>query len=192
MAAAGEQAPALVARIIDAVHPAVEGLARQPAPVVAVVQGAAAGAGVSLALGADILIMADTARLTLGYGALGTVPDCGGSFHLARRLGPGRALLWLAENRAMPAEEALTLGLAHRVVPEADLEAEAEALCARLVAGPRLALAAARSLLRGAALRDLPDHLTAERNAFLQCAGTADFREGLAAFLARRPARFAN
>jgi 2-(1,2-epoxy-1,2-dihydrophenyl)acetyl-CoA isomerase len=120
------------------------------------------------------------------------VPDCGGSFHLARRLGPGRALLWLAENRAMPAEEALTLGLAHRVVPEADLEAEAEALCARLVAGPRLALAAARSLLRGAALRDLPDHLTAERNAFLQCAGTADFREGLAAFLARRPARFAN
>lgn len=188
--AAGAAAPELIARILEAMHPAVERLAALPFPVVAAVQGPAAGAGLSLALAADLVIAAEDARFTLGYLGIGAPPDCGGSFQLARRLGPSRAMGFALLGESLDAEAARALGLVHRIVPRAALEAESAALAARLAAGPRAAIAATKRLLRAALETPLPAQLAAEQAAFLACAAGPDFAEGVAAFLERRPPRF--
>jgi 2-(1,2-epoxy-1,2-dihydrophenyl)acetyl-CoA isomerase len=190
MRAAGEDAPALTARIIDAMHPAILALAALPCPVIASVQGPAAGAGLSLALGADLLIAAEDARFTLGYLGIGAPPDCGGSHALLRHLGLRRAMGFALLGETLDANAALALGLAHRVVRRDALEAETAKLAQRLAAGPRGAIAATKRLLRAAAETPLAAQLDAEREAFLASAATPDFREGVAAFLERRAPRF--
>jgi 2-(1,2-epoxy-1,2-dihydrophenyl)acetyl-CoA isomerase len=188
--AAGEDAPALAERIIAAMHPAVARLAALPIPVIASVQGPAAGAGLSLVLGADLVVAAEDARFTLGYLGIGAPPDCGGSHHLVRHLGLRRAMGVALLGESLDASQALALGLVHHVVPRAALEAETAALARRLASGPRAAIAATKRLLRAAAEAPLDAQLDAERAAFLACAGTADFREGVAAFLGRRAPHF--
>ena len=186
MSAAQETACAM----IEPLHAALRLLAAGNAPVLASVHGAVAGAGMSLALGADLAIAADDAKFGMAYARIGASPDGGGSWHLARLLGLRRAteVAFLADT--LDARTALELGLVNRVVPRAELEAETLTLARRLAQGPTRAFGETRRLLRAASLQPLEAQLDCERDAFVRATRTADFAEGVAAFFERRPARF--
>jgi 2-(1,2-epoxy-1,2-dihydrophenyl)acetyl-CoA isomerase len=181
---------AAIDAIIEPLHAALQLLSEIPPPSVAAVHGAVAGAGFSLALACDLAVAADTARFTMAYTRIGTSPDGSSTFRLPRIVGLRKAaeLALLAET--VDAAEALRLGIVNRVVPAAELEAEAMALARRLAAGPTLAYGRTRALLADAFERDLASQLEAERQAFKASTRTADFREGVAAFLDKRPPRF--
>jgi 2-(1,2-epoxy-1,2-dihydrophenyl)acetyl-CoA isomerase len=182
------------ARLNEAVaiplHEAIDALAALPAPVVAAVQGAVGGGGVGLVLAADIVIAARSARFVSGYTASGLSPDCGVSWELPRRLGTARAMDLILTNRPVGAEEAASLGIVSRVVDDAQLGAETRALARRLADGPRQALAEAKRLVRLAADRPKAAHLDDEARTIGDIGDTADAREGIAAFLDKRPPAF--
>ncbi len=179
-----------IAAIMDPMHQALAVLAALPVPVLASVQGAAAGGGMSIALAADLAIAADTAKFNLAYLRLGTSPDCGGSWNLARLVGLRRAMGIALLEEVLDAPAALAAGLLNKVVPAADLAEATTAMAHKLAAGPREASGRTKLLLRAAAGRDLPAQLDAEKASFLACAGTADFAEGVSAFLGRRTPDF--
>ncbi len=186
----GPQALAEIRHILGPMHEAVAGLAALSVPVLASVQGAAAGAGLSLAFGADLAIAAEDARFALGYLKLGTVPDCGGTWVLPRLLGLRGAMGLALLGDELDGRAALAAGLVNRAVPAAELEAATEALAQQLASGPTAAFGRAKALLRAAAGRDLPTQMQAEEAEFIASAGTADFAEGVAAFLGRRKPEF--
>ncbi len=188
--AAGSDAPAAVRAILEPMHQAVRLMAALPCPVLASVQGAAAGAGLSLALGADLVIAAEDARFTLAYTRIATVPDCGGTWHLPRALGLRRALGMALLQDSLDAQAALAAGLVNRVVPAAERAAQTAAIAAAIATGPAQSYAATKRLLRQAEAQPLQAQLDAEEAGFLSCAATADFREGVAAFIERRKPRF--
>jgi 2-(1,2-epoxy-1,2-dihydrophenyl)acetyl-CoA isomerase len=189
--AAGAGAPAAVARLIEPLHAALRLLAAMPAPVIASQHGPVAGAGMSIALAADLAIAAEDVRFVLGYLRLGASPDGGGSWSLPRLVGLRRAMGIALLDEPIDSRAALDLGLVNRVVPAAALEAETLALARRLAAGPTAAFGRTKALLRAAASgRGLDAQLDAERDAFVTGAATADFAEGVAAFLERRAPAF--
>lgn len=171
---------------IHAAHAAVIAMRRMPKPVIASVDGAAAGAGLSFALAADLAILSDRAYLATGYLQLGTTPDCGMTFFLTRALGARKAAELLMLSERIDAQTALALGLANRVVPAAALAEETQRLAARLARGPTLALGRLKLLLRESARNGLDAQLAAEIEAFGACAASADFKEGVRAFLEKR------
>ena len=177
-------------QIIGAVHEAIAGIAALPCPVIGLAGGSVAGFGFSLAMACDLLVAAEDARFVLAYGAIGTTPDGGSTWHLPRLLGLRRALAAALLNKPIDANEALALGLACEVVPPAELATAGRALAGRLAAGPAAAQAGIKRLLRAALGSDLPTALAAERESFLEMVVQADFAEGVGAFAARRPARF--
>jgi 2-(1,2-epoxy-1,2-dihydrophenyl)acetyl-CoA isomerase len=179
-----------VGSIIGPLHEAMTILADMPAPSIACLHGAVAGAGLSLALACDLAIAADDARFTLAYARIGATPDASSTWHLPRVVGLRRAkeLALLADT--IDAGEAFRLGLVNRVVPAERLETEVSALATRLAAGPTAAYWRIKGLLHASAGASLRDQLEAERDAFLGSVATDDFEEGVAAFLAKRPARF--
>lgn len=181
---------AAIDAIIEPLHAALQLLSEIPQPSVAAVHGAVAGAGFSLALACDLAIAADSAKFTMAYTRIGTSPDGSSTYRLPRIVGLRKAaeLALLAET--IDAAEALRLGIVNRVIPAAELETEAMALARRLAAGPTLAYGRTRTLLADAFERDLASQLEAERQAVQASARTADFREGVAAFLEKRPPRF--
>ncbi|MEP9352140.1 enoyl-CoA hydratase-related protein [Xanthobacter sp. KR7-65] len=188
--AAGPDAPKVVAAIIDPFHHAMLTLAAMTAPVVASVHGAVAGAGVSVALAADLAIAADDLKMTLAYTRIGTSPDGSSTFSLPRVVGLRKAMEIALLSDTIEAPEALRLGLVNKVVPAADLAAETDALAKRLAEGPTLAYGRIKHLLRASFSHSLADQLHAERDAFIASAGTADFADGVAAFMQKRPPRF--
>lgn len=188
--AAPEHAVDTANALIRPLNAAVAILAELPAPVVASLQGAVAGAGVSLALACDLAIAADNVKFNLAYSRIGASPDVSASWTLPRVVGLRKAMeiALLAEN--FDAAEAQRLGIVNRVVPAADLAAETEALVRRLAAGPSFSYGTIKKLLRASLDRDLAGQMEAERQAFCGCARTGDFREGVAAFYEKRAARF--
>lgn len=182
----GDDPAAVVDRLLGALHPAILALRACRAPVVAVVQGPAAGAGLSLALAADIVLASEKARFVIAYDRIGAPPDCGGTWFLARRVGRGRAFAMMLLGQALDASAALAAGIADEVVPQAELEARAEQLAARIAAGPTGAYGSFKRLIDEALAAPLETQLESERRAFLAATRTADFREGAAAFLAKR------
>ena len=175
---------------IHAAHAAVVAMRRMPKPVIASVDGAAAGAGLSFALAADLAILSDRAYLVTGYLQLGTTPDCGLTFTLPRALGARKAIELLMLSERIDAQAALALGLANRVVPAAEIEAQTLKLAHRLAAGPTLAFGHLKRLMRESARNGLDAQLAAEVEAFGACAVSEDFKEGVHAFGAKRPPRF--
>ncbi len=187
---AGPDAPALVRRLIGPFHQVIERLARLPIPVLASVQGPVAGAGVSVMLAADLAIAADDLRLSLAYARIGASPDGSSTWSLPRVVGLRRALEIGLLGDDIDAAETLRLGLVNRVVPTAALEHETGTLAQRLAEGPTAAYGRIKALMRASLDRGLPEQLAAEADAFVASAGTADFAEGAAAFMAKRAPRF--
>jgi 2-(1,2-epoxy-1,2-dihydrophenyl)acetyl-CoA isomerase len=190
MKEAGPRLPEWIDGMAGALGDVVLAISRLPVPVVSAVQGPVAGGGIGLALCADVVLAAEAMRLRGGYSAIGLTPDLGASWFLARRAGAARAKEILFQNRALTAAECLAWGLVDAVHPDTLLAAEAEALAQRLAGGATLALGRAKALVDGAAARTLEEHLARERESMVASARTEDAREGLAAFLQKRPPKF--
>ena len=176
----------VVDELLEALHPAILALRATPAPVLAVVQGAAAGAGLSLVLGADLVVAGDRARFVIAYDRVGASPDCGGTWFLPRKVGRARAFEMMLLGQVLDAEAARAMGIVSLVVPAAELERRADELAHRVAAGPTAAYGRFKRLVDDALAAPLAQHLQAEREAFLASTATADFREGVAAFIAKR------
>lgn len=181
---------AAIEAIIDPVHAALRALDALKLPTVAVVQGAAAGAGFSLSMACDLCIAADDAVFNLAFARIGISPDSSSTYRLPRLVGTRKALELAMLAEPVRAPEALALGLVNRVVPAADLASEAMALARRLAQGPTAAYARIKHLVGHSLGNDLSAQLDLEREAFLAGARTADFKEGAQAFLAKRPPHF--
>ncbi len=186
----GDAPQATALAIIEPVHRALRLLAAMPAPVLASLHGHVAGGSMSLALGCDLALAADDTRFHLAYGRVAASCDVGGSWHLPRLVGLRRALGIALLGDAVEAQQALDLGLINRLVPAAQRLEQTRRLAQQLADGPTIAFGRMKSLLRSAFDHDLGTQLDLERDAFHACAGTEDFREAVAAFLSRRPARF--
>jgi 2-(1,2-epoxy-1,2-dihydrophenyl)acetyl-CoA isomerase len=176
--------------IIDPFHDAMRRLESLSVPTLAVVQGAAAGAGLSLAMACDLCVAAQDARFTLAYSKIGASPDGSSTWRLIRHLGHRKAMEIALLADTFDAAEAQRLGLVNRCVASASLDEEAEALLRRLVEGPTDAFARTKRLIRAAGGNDLSTQLDLEREAFLAGCRGAEFQEGVAAFLKKRPAQF--
>lgn len=170
--------------------PLIRRLAAMPKPVVCAVNGVAAGAGANIALACDIVIAARSARFIQSFANIGLIPDSGGTWVLPRLIGQARALGLALTGEPLPAERAEAWGMIWKCVDDAALLPEAEALATKFAAGPTRGLAATKRLIRQASLRTLDDELDRERDAMRELGATADYQEGVAAFLAKRPAVF--
>ncbi|MGZ6269033.1 MAG: enoyl-CoA hydratase-related protein [Candidatus Limnocylindrales bacterium] len=170
--------------------PIILGLRRLEKPVIAAVNGVAAGAGVSLALAADIRLAADSASFTLAFARVGLVPDSGASWFLPRLVGYARAAELIFTTDPVPAAEAERIGLVNRVVPAERLLDEARTLASRLATMAPLALALAKRELGRAMEVGLEKALDYEASLQAIAGRSADHAEGLAAFLEKRPPRF--
>ncbi|MFA6148563.1 MAG: enoyl-CoA hydratase-related protein [bacterium] len=171
-------------------HALIASMRKAPKPVIAAVNGVAAGAGFSMALACDVAVAAASARFTLGYQNIGLSPDGGMTFFLARTLGTQRAMEMTLFSKVLSAEQAAAWGLVQQVFPDADFAGQTAALASLLAAGPTLAYARAKELYNRALSQPLESQLEEERQNIARSAATHDFREGVRAFLDKRPARF--
>src|SRR5262245_66423603 len=175
---------------VEAINRAVALLARFRAPTIAMVDGAAAGAGCNLALACDLVVASDRARFGELFARIGLIPDAGGTYFLPRRVGPARAKELVFTADIIDAREAERIGLINRVVPVADLERDTLALARRVADGPPQVLAAAKALLDRAPGLDLESALHWEALTQGAMIAAADHREGLRSFFEKRPPRF--
>jgi 2-(1,2-epoxy-1,2-dihydrophenyl)acetyl-CoA isomerase len=171
-------------------HAFIATLRRAPKPVLAAVNGAAAGAGFSMALACDVAVAAASARVTLAYQNIGLSPDGGITFFLARAVGTQRAMEMTLFSRVLSADQAASWGLVQEVFPDAEFGTRVSELAVRLAGGPTLAYARAKELYNRALSQPLETQLEEERQNIARSAESADFREGVSAFLAKRPPRF--
>jgi 2-(1,2-epoxy-1,2-dihydrophenyl)acetyl-CoA isomerase len=169
-------------------HAAITAFTRLQAPVIAAVNGTAAGAGMGIVAMADLAIAAQSARFSMAYTAVGLTPDGGTSYFLPRVLGTRRAMELALTNRQVSAAQALEWGLVNQVVADADLLTEAGALATRLAAGPLAAFGHAKRLIRSEAL--LEAQLEDEGRTISSQANSPEAREGIDAFLGKRKAVF--
>jgi 2-(1,2-epoxy-1,2-dihydrophenyl)acetyl-CoA isomerase len=159
-------------------------------PVVCAVRGWAAGIGLHLVLASDFAVAAEDARFWEPFTERGFTPDSGGTWLLPRRVGELRAREMLLLSRAVDGAEAQEWGLVHRAVPSAEVQAEAEALAARLASGPTVAIGLTKWLLHRGTSLPLDAHLRDEAFAVELSSRSEDFREGIAAFADKRAPRF--
>jgi 2-(1,2-epoxy-1,2-dihydrophenyl)acetyl-CoA isomerase len=170
--------------------PLVLALRALPLPVIAAVNGAAAGAGANLAFACDIVLAARSAVFIQAFSRLGLGPDCGGSYFLPRLAGTARAMGLLLTADRLGAEQAEQWGLIWKCVDDARLMSEAEALAARLVQGPPLAYAAIKRALQASAHNTLEQQLDLERDIQRDLGRSEDYREGVSAFMEKRAPAF--
>jgi 2-(1,2-epoxy-1,2-dihydrophenyl)acetyl-CoA isomerase len=171
-------------------NPLVKALATMPKPVIAAVNGVAAGAGASLAFACDLRIAAADARFVLAFGRIGLVPDSGATWFLPRLVGSARAAEMAFVGDPVSAEDALRFGLVSSVVPPADLLTEARAMADRIAAGAPLAMALTKGAFERAETIDLETALEGEAKLQGIAGASADHAEGLAAFREKRTPRF--
>lgn len=165
-------------------------LATLPQPVVVAARGTTVGVGVSILCAADLAIVSDASQFRLSHVQLGLSPDGAATYYLPRQIGLKRANALALLGDAVSAREALAMGLVNWVVPDAELEEQAESLARRLAAAPATAVAEIKALFRSSFNRDLEGQIAAEAESLHRCAVTADYAEGLRAILEKRPARF--
>jgi 2-(1,2-epoxy-1,2-dihydrophenyl)acetyl-CoA isomerase len=161
-----------------------------PLPIIAAVNGSASGGGCNLALACDIVVAAESARFNQAFIKVGLTPDCGGTFILPRLVGWKLATELMMTGEQLSAERAVEIGMINRVVADEELMAAALALAAQLASAPTAAMGRIKQLLDQSATSDYSAQLELERQAQLQSGQTKDFREGVAAFIEKRPPRF--
>jgi len=188
--AAGDALPALVDDILDRLHPALLRLSTSAAPLVVAVNGPIGGAGVGLGLCGDFVLAAESMKLRTGYAAIGLSPDAGASYFLSRRVGPVRAQQLLMLSDAVDSQRCLAWGAVDALYPDGELAAASEALVARLAQGASASFGGIKALCAGVPGRPFEEHLAMERRLLRERAGSADAREGVAAFVAKRAPRF--
>lgn len=171
-------------------HPVIRSIAALEKPVVAGVNGVAAGAGLSLAAACDVRIAASTATFALGFTGIGLALDAGASYFLSRLIGPGRTLELAFGNRRVAAEEALRIGLVERVLDGQDFAEDVMQVVQALAAGPTLAYALVKAEVRAALDNTLGEQLIVEAGAQARAGASSDAREGIRAFAEKRAPRY--
>jgi enoyl-CoA hydratase/carnithine racemase len=159
-------------------------------PTICALNGAAAGYGMDTALGCDMRIMAQSAKLAAAFVKRGVVPESGGTWFLPRLVGWSKAAEIIFTGRTLSAQESLELGLANEVVPDAELMSRARAVAAEIAANAPLAVQSAKRLMRMGLQETFNDHVHHVYLQFLQLVRTEDFREGMSSFLEKRPPDF--
>jgi 2-(1,2-epoxy-1,2-dihydrophenyl)acetyl-CoA isomerase len=182
--------PDLSARLRELYHPIIKGIREMPKPVMAAVNGPAAGIGCSLALACDLVVASESAFFLLAFINIGLVPDGGVTAVLPARVGYARAAEMALLGERVPAATALEWGLINRVVPDDELDQATTLLLAHLAKGPTRAYANAKQLLNRRVFSGLAEQLDAEAEAQREQGETADFVEGVLAFAEKRPPRF--
>ncbi len=187
---AGDGLPRLLRELTTYLHAGISSFVRMRAPVIAAVNGSAAGAGFSLACAADITLAAKSSRFVVAYTAIGLTPDGSSTYYLPRLVGARRALELMMTNRVLKSEEALEWGLVNRVVEDDKLQEEAERLARTLATGPTNAFGSVKKLLLEGASNTLETQMESEARAIVAVARTDDAKEGIQAFLGKRAAKF--
>lgn len=170
--------------------PMIKAITESPIPTIAAVNGAAAGAGANLALAADIVIAAQSASFIQAFTRIGLVPDAGGSYWLPRQIGLARSMGAMLLGDKISAAQAADWGMIYETVPDDGFAAHIRARALQLAAGPAVAYRGVKSMLRASFGNDLDAQLALEARLQGDCGQTSDFREGVAAFLEKRPAKF--
>jgi len=183
-------AAAFLKTLTVSLHEAIATMAHMSKPVITAVNGAAAGAGFSLAIAGDLVLAADNAQFTVAYTAIGLAPDGSSTFTLPRLIGPKRAFELMCTNRALSAGEARELGMVNQVFPAEKFTDQVREFALGIAQGPTAALAHAKKLLTLSAQSSLETQMEHERRAIAACGRTVDFREGADAFFAKRTPKF--
>ena len=171
-------------------NPLIRTLTGLPQPVIARVNGVAAGAGANIALACDIVVAAKSAKFIQSFSAIGLIPDSGGTWVLPRLVGQARALGLALTGEPLPAEKAAEWGLIWKAVDDEALDGEVEAIAAKLASLPPLGLAEIKKMIRESWSHTLDQELVRQRDAMRQLGFTDDYREGVAAFLEKRQPSF--
>jgi len=190
MARAEEGIPAFINKLANTLHESLSILAHMDAPIVAAVNGVAAGAGMSLVCNADLAVAAESASFTMAYTAAGLTPDGAATFFLSRMIGRRRTLELMLTNRRLNAAEALEWNIVNRVVSDEELRAESEQLAHKLAKGPTRAYGGVKKLLIASATNDLEAQMELETKYIVDMAGSHDGAAGIHAFLKKRAPEF--
>lgn len=159
-------------------------------PVICAVNGVAAGAGANIALACDMVLAGESAKFIQSFSKVGLIPDTGGSWHLPRLLGEARAKGLAFTAQPLPAKQAEDWGLIWKALPDDELMAEARALAEQFAKGPTLGMGLTKQCIQAAATDDLIEHLEMEATAMKTCGESADYAEGVSAFLEKRAPKF--
>ena len=189
MISGGGAIQAHLTELTSYLHQAISQFVRMDAPVIAAVNGTAAGGGVGLVTMSDLALCGESAKFSLAYSGVALTPDCSSSFFLPRIVGARRATELLLTNRVLGAKEALEWGLVNGVVPDAELGAEAVKLAEKLAAGPLRAFGKSKRLV-AASLGALEAHMALEAETIAAQAASVEGREGINAFLEKRKANY--
>ena len=171
-------------------NPLIRALTSLPQPVIARVNGVAAGAGANVAIACDIVVAAKSAKFIQSFSAIGLIPDSGGTWHLPRLVGQARALGLALTGEPLPAEKAAEWGLIWKAVEDDSLDAEVDAIAHKLAALPPLGLAAIKEMIRSSWQYSLDEELDRQAGTMRRLGFTEDYREGVAAFLEKRTPKF--
>jgi 2-(1,2-epoxy-1,2-dihydrophenyl)acetyl-CoA isomerase len=184
------EAPPLGETLVNRYNPLIRAIRAAPKPVVAAVNGVAAGAGASIALACDFRIASEKAKLVLAFIKVGLVPDSGAVWFLTKMVGSAKAWELAATGDPIDATEAQRLGLVTKVVPLDDFESEWRSFATTLAAGPTRAFALTKKLVQSSGELSLNEQLELEVDAQTQAGRTADHMEGVTAFFEKRPPKF--
>ena len=171
-------------------NPLIRALTSLPQPVIARVNGVAAGAGANVAIACDIVVAAKSAKFIQSFSAIGLIPDSGGTWHLPRLVGQARSLGLALTGEPLPAEKAAEWGLIWKAVEDDALDAEVDAIAHKLAALPPLGLAAIKEMIRSSWQYSLDEELDRQAGTMRRLGFTEDYREGVAAFLEKRSPKF--
>lgn len=182
--------PDLAASLRDNYHPVIRLIRGAPLPVIAAVNGPAAGAGANLALACDLVLAAQSATFIQAFSRVGLVPDAGGAWVLPRLVGEARAKQLIMTGEALSAQAAADWGMIWKCLPDEELMEKARALAGKMAGAPTKALGLGKQLIEAAWDSDLETFLGREAEAQAACAESADYAEGVRAFSQKRPPHF--